>query len=201
MLERASAIASGLARGGCKPLGDAGVRLGEVRGWSLLQVAGFPGGMAPVETAITAVCGMPVPARIGTAGRAGGLMLLRTGPDQIWIVAPGDTMAAESALQGALPPTSGVLVSLSHSRTRLFIEGPRARDVLAKGIPVDLHPDVFGIDRFALTGVDHTPILLHRAAADRYEIFAMRTFALTVWDWMSDAALEFGYEVATPATP
>jgi sarcosine oxidase gamma subunit len=34
-------------------------------------------------------------------------------------------------------------------------------------------------------------------ARDRFEIYAMRTFALTVWDWLADAALEFGYEVVT----
>ncbi len=51
----------------------------------------------------------------------------------------------------------------------------------------------FPVGSVALTGVHHTPILLYRTTENRFEIFAMRTFALTVFEWLSDAALEFGY--------
>ena len=196
MLERASAIESGRARGSRTPNGDVGVRIGELRGWSLLQVAGFAGTRTRVDEAVAAVCGTSAPARIGTAVRAGALVLMRTGPEQLWIIGPGDPMAIEGVLRGDIAPGMGGVVSLSHSRTRIFIEGQHARDVLAKGVAVDLHPDVFAIDQFAMTGLDHTPILLLRTGANRYELLAMRTFALTVWDWLADAALEFGYEVA-----
>jgi heterotetrameric sarcosine oxidase gamma subunit len=197
MLERNSAIASGLARGSRKPHGEAGCRLGEVRGWTLLQVAGFPGGFGAIETSIATHCGSAPPATIGPVVSSGDLLLLRTGPEQIWIVGPGGALAQEPALRADIDPAKVAFTPLSHSRTWMFIEGPRARDVLAKGIAIDLSKDRFPIDRFALTGLDHTPILLHRSAADRYEIWSMRTFALTVWDWLTDAALEYGYEVET----
>ena len=63
-----------------------------------------------------------------------------------------------------------------------------------QGIPLDLHLDVFREGQFALTGLHHTPVLL-LPAPDRYEIFAMRSFALSVWEWLTDAALEFGYDI------
>lgn len=195
MLERVSAIASGLA-GGSRPRdGVKGVRIGEVRAWVLLQVAGFRGGMAPVERALAAACGAAASIYMGETVRSGELMLLRTGPEQIWIIGPDERLAVEPAIRSAVTSSGGIVVPLSHSRTRLFIEGGKARDVLAKEIALDLDPSAFAIDRFALTGFDHTPVLLHRAAADRYEIYAMRTFALTVWERLADAALEFGYEV------
>ncbi len=197
MLERSSAIASGLARGGRQPKASAGCRLGEVRGWALLQVAGFPASIARIELALAATCGCGVPGQIGRVARARATMLLRTGPEQIWIIGSGETLQDEPAIRADVAPGMGVLTPLSHSRTRMFVDGPRARDVLAKGFTIDLHSDVFAVDQFALTGLDHTPVLLHRAAADRYEIYAMRTFALTVWDWLADAALEWGYEVVT----
>lgn len=196
MLERASAIESGRARGGRTPTGDVGVRIGELRGWSLLQVAGFAGTRTRVDEAVSAAYRISVPDRIGAAVRAGALLLMRTGPEQLWIIGPGDPMAAEGVLRGDIAPGMGGVVSLSHSRTRLVLEGRKARDVLAKGFPIDLHPDVFGIDQFALTGLDHTPVLLLRSGPDRYELLAMRTFALTIWDWLTDAALEYGYEVS-----
>ena len=48
------------------------------------------------------------------------------------------------------------------------------------------------IGQFALTGIHHTPVLVHRSGEQRYEIYAMRTFALSVWEWLSDAALPLG---------
>ena len=199
MLERTSAIASGLARGGFQPKGVAGCRLGEVRGWSLLQVAGFRGSIGQVERAVADAFGVGVPASVGIAAHADDATLLRTGPEQIWIIGPGESLAQEAKLRSTLTSDVGVLTSLSHSRTWMFLEGVSARDVLAKGIAIDLSADVFAVNQFALTGLDHTPILLHRTGPDRYEIFAMRTFALAVWDWLTDAALEFGYDVEPPA--
>jgi heterotetrameric sarcosine oxidase gamma subunit len=175
--------------------GVAGVRLGEVRGWSLLQVAGFARGMASVEHEVNVACSLASPSAIGMAVHAGDVTAFRTGPEQIWLVGMGERLAVEAAIRAAVLANSGVITSLSHSRARLFIEGARARDILAKEIAVDLDPGVFGVDQFALTGFDHTPVLLHRTAADRYEIYAMRTFALSVWDRLADAALEYGYEV------
>ncbi len=198
MLSRTSAIATGLARSGRKPQGTAGVRLGEVRDWSLLQVAGFAGSFGAVEAAIASLCGAAPPVTVGPVVNAGDLLLMRTGPEQIWIIGPGETLAAEPALRAAIAVGTGVLTPLSHSRAWMYIEGPRARDVLAKGIAIDLAPDRFAIDRFAMTGLDHTPVLLHRSDEDRYELWAMRTFALAIWGWLSDAALEFGYDVETP---
>ncbi len=84
-----------------------------------------------------------------------------------------------------------ILTPLSHSRTRIFIEGVPARDVLSKGIPLDFHPTVFKPGMFAMTGIHHTPVLVHCVSDHRFEIYALRTFALSVYDWLTDAALEF----------
>jgi heterotetrameric sarcosine oxidase gamma subunit len=42
-----------------------------------------------------------------------------------------------------------------------------------------------------MTGLHHTPVLLHCTAEQRFELYAMRTFAMNVWEWLEDAALEF----------
>ncbi len=95
-----------------------------------------------------------------------------------------DDLAAKLAGKAIVTP-------LSSSRTRISIEGRAARDVLRKGIPIDLHETVFTPGKFAQTGVHHTPVLLHCTAEQRFELYAMRTFALNVWEWLEDAALEF----------
>jgi methylglutamate dehydrogenase subunit D len=199
MLERRSALADALSKGGQSGSGEKrGLRLGEVRGWTLVQAAAFGASLAEFETKVGASLGVPaLPARIGDVAEAGSRHILRTGPEQFWILAPAtDPLAVR--LEQAVPAAMGAVTPLSHSRTRIFIEGPAAAEVLATGIPLDFHPAVFRIGQFALTGLHHTPVLVHSTGERRYEIYAMRTFALSVWEWLADAALPYGYEIEAP---
>src|SRR5690242_4864138 len=63
MLERQSALADALAKGGRDGSGAVrGLRLGEVRGWSLVQVAFFPSTLAdlgPAAGAALGIAGLP----------------------------------------------------------------------------------------------------------------------------------------------
>ncbi len=200
MLERQSALAEAIGK--AAQSGSAHtprLRLGEVRNWTLVQVAGFPSTMADLELSVCATLGMPsLPARIGNAVDVGVRRILRTGPEQFWILAPAaDTLAAR--LLEVVSPAMGAVTPLSHSRSRLFIEGEAAGEVLAKGIPLDFHPAVFSVGQFALTGLHHTPVLVHRCYKMHYEIYALRTFALSVWEWLTDAALPVGFEIEGPA--
>ena len=201
MLERQSALASALAKGGRDGAdGKRRCRLGEVRGWLLLQVAAFPATIGEVERVLPALLGAPLPKTLSETIAIGAGRVFRTGPEQFWITGPADDAAAiEARLRQAIPPATGAVTPLSHSRTRIVIEGECARAVFAKGIPLDFDPAVFRIDQAALTGLHHTPVLIHRSGADRYELWAMRTFALSVWEWLADAALEFGYDVQADA--
>lgn len=155
---------------------------GEVRGWALVQAAAFHSTHCEFRDTLRAQLGADLPVAIGKVIRANGRMLLKTGAEQYWIISP-------EAPDIDVPPHIGAVTSLSHSRTCLFIEGPQAAQVLAKGVPLDFHPDVFPVDHFALTGIHHTPVLIHRKAANRYEIYALRTYAQTVWEWLTDAAI------------
>ena len=114
-----------------------------------------------------------------------GRTIFRTGPLAFWCVGPeNDDLAAQ--LRG-----KAIVTPLSHSRTRISIEGSAARTVLAKGLPIDLHGSVFTPGTFAMTGLHHTPVLLHCVSEHRFELYAMRTFAMDAWEWLEDAALEF----------
>ncbi len=199
MLEPKSALAGALAKGGRDGAdGRRRCRLGELRGYVLLQVAGFPATIAEVERVLPAALGAPLPQTPSETAAVGAGRVFRTGPQQFWIVGPADRGdVAEAQLRRVIPPAVGAVTPLSHSRTRIVIDGACARDVLRKGIPLDVDPDVFRVDQAALSGLHHTPILIHRAGADRYELYAMRSFALSVWEWLADAALEFGYDIAT----
>jgi len=176
MLERRSALAN------VKPYESSLLKMGEARGFSLTQVAGLGEGF---KKAITPITGK-LPSRVGIAVESNGRIVMRIGPEQFWFVGPEeeDDFAAKLGARCAVTP-------LSHSRTRIFIEGTPARQVLAKGIPLDFHASVFTPGMFAMTGLHHTPVLVHCASENRFDLYAMRTFAVSVWDWLTDTALEF----------
>lgn len=174
MLERRSALA------GIKEIAGSRVRLGEARGFTLTQVAALDDSAL---SAIRAVLGdLP---QHPVFGETDGRRIFHTAPHQFWIVGP-ETDDIGRRLDGL-----AIVTPLSHSRTRIFVEGAAAPEMLAKVIEIDLHEAAFKPGMFAMTGLHHTPILLHRVTASRFEIYAMRTFAANAWDWLADAALEF----------
>src|SRR4029077_3527801 len=109
MLERQSAIANGLPMGGRDGAdGQRRLKLGEQRGWSLIQLAAFATTLEQLEQGAVPLLGAALPARVGEILGAGPRQLLKTGPEQFWILGPaGDDLAAR--LQGAIDPTIGAV--------------------------------------------------------------------------------------------
>lgn len=83
----------------------------------------------------------------------------------------------------------------SHGRVVLRIEGPKARAVLAKGTPVDLHTNEFPLGKSALTQMAHVGVHLTRVGVDAFELSVFRGFSESFWEWLTEQAEEFGYFV------
>ena len=194
MLERISPLANVRKSGGRDGAGGRNLRMGESRGWRLVQIAAFPPTAIAFATATRPLLGVDLPTGVGQATVLGARLVLKIGPEQFWIITRDDEDIAP-ALQTVVTPTIGSVTPLTHSRTCIWIEGPPSREVLASGVAVDLHPDVFRPGGFALTGLHHTPIMIYRSGAVRYELYVLRTFALWTWEWLIDAARPFGYEI------
>jgi sarcosine oxidase subunit gamma len=157
------------------PLGAAarleqpGVLLEEAADFTLTQMAGE-------VSALKKLLGK-IPGKIGVAQEHDGAVFFKTGPKQLWIIGNAPTAA------------DGVYVTaLSSSRTRIALSGGRARDVLAASAPIDFHEKHFKPGHFVMTGIHHTPVLIHCTGENSFHIYAMRTFALAVWEWLCDAA-------------
>jgi heterotetrameric sarcosine oxidase gamma subunit len=175
MLERRSALAA------ARPYVSDLLTIAERPGFTLTQLAGLDAGF---EARLSSLLGA-APERVGIASDHQGRIIMRIGPAQFWIVGPDtDDLPDRLAGQCAVTP-------LSHSRVRIAIAGTPARAVLSKLMPVDFHPSVFTPGSFAQTGIHHTPVMVHCTADDGFDIYAMRTFALNVWEVITDAALEY----------
>ncbi len=84
----------------------------------------------------------------------------------------------------------------------LRLRGDRVRDVLAKGIPIDLHPSRFATGDVALTVVAHIGVQIAQLD-DRptFQLMAFRSLAASLWSWLSKSAAEFGYEIVPSGSP
>jgi methylglutamate dehydrogenase subunit D len=194
VFEPRSALHDALLRGGRD--GEEGARalhIGELCGWTLLEVSSFAGTEAQLAVALRPLLG-ELPSRSGIAIRARHGLLLKVGNGQYLFIGQS-TENLLPALQGAVTPEIGSVISLTHGRTCIVVEGSAARDALARELSVDLHPQVLREQGFVLTGLQHTPALIYRASANRYELYVLRTYALSIWEVLVDTALPFGYDI------
>jgi sarcosine oxidase subunit gamma len=79
------------------------------------------------------------------------------------------------------------LVDLSHSLVGIGLRGAAARDLLARGTPLDLRPQAFGPGCCTRTRcADFTVLLDHRA--EGIEAYVDAPLAQALWNWIADAA-------------
>jgi sarcosine oxidase subunit gamma len=197
VLESRSALESYRAQAGVEGAdGHRGLRLGEIAGTHLIQLGVYPGGAARVAAAVSPILGEPLPDSSVRAATTGDRLVMRIAPDQYWVA--GAESGLDARLRSAIPPDAGCVTSLDGARTRLIVEGHAARPLLSRLVAVDLHPTMFPIHGFAQTGIHHVGGLLVRVSENRYEFFALRTFAASIWEVLLDAAHPFGYQTVLP---
>ena len=149
--------------------------------------------------------GVTPPTKPNTVQQGKDRSILSLGPDEWWVVASANADADErslgEALRAALAGTRSAATEVGESRVRILVSGVRARDLLAKGCSVDLHPDVFGgPGHCAQTNLAKAIVLLHQTAEDEtqgpvFEVYVLRSFASYLWRWLEDAAQEYGFVV------
>ena len=88
----------------------------------------------------------------------------------------------------------------SDGRVVLRLRGDRVREVLAKGVPLDLHPRRFKTGDVASTLVAHVGVQIEQLDDQpTFQLMAFRSLAGSLWSWLTKSAAEFGYEVVPAA--
>jgi sarcosine oxidase, subunit gamma len=150
------------------------------------------------RSAVTGATAVALPREPTTAAVSGSRSILWMGPDEWLVVAPPDARdSLPAALAGALEGQHAAAVEVGESMTVIALSGPRARDVLAKGCTIDLHPRVFDPGRVVRTLLAKVGIILHQTdEAPTFEVYVHRSFADYAWRWLEDAGLEYGVAIA-----
>jgi sarcosine oxidase subunit gamma len=130
----------------------------------------------------------------------GSVTFAGTAPDQ-WIASAEGAEAQNFAarVRGRIGLFAAV-ADQSDARLVLRLSGPKVRAVLAKGVPLDLHPKAFKPGDVANTQVAYIGVQLDRIG-ETFQITAPRSMAGSFWSWLAASAAEFGYEVTSGVAP
>jgi sarcosine oxidase, subunit gamma len=140
----------------------------------------------------TTVAGTRLPTEPNTWAPTGDGRLVWLGPDE-WLLTSTGTApeALEHELREQLRPLGGTAVDVSAQRIGLRITGARAREVLAKGCSIDLHPRAFPAGRSAQTTLGQAGVVLLSLGDDEFAVLVRSSFAGYLATWLLDAGLEY----------
>ena len=176
--------------------GSTGITVGEIAHRAIINIRGNAGDPAFV-VAVKSATGADLPLAANTVITAGDVRILWLGPDEWWIVASDARRAGLiEGLRSAFAGQHTNVTDVSESRTVISMTGPAAREVLARGISLDLHPRAFGPGQCAQTSLSRTNVLLHQTEeAPSYEIYVLKSFSDYLWRWIGLIAEDFGLAV------
>ena len=177
--------------------GEPGVIIVERLGLGLATVAARKGQTEALKAAVADAYGIDLP---DTSRAVAGpdATFIGYGPGQ-WL-AISESLSAESLARDLDQKLKGLasISDQSGGRTVLRISGPRARDVLAKGLPIDLDPRAFPLGSAATSTISLMGVQIWQTDDMRsYDIAMFRSVSQSFWRWLTASAAEYGYEVVT----
>ena len=176
--------------------GQAGIIATLLDGFGLATLIVAPGGTSALSQAVEARLGIALPTAPKIVSSASHDAIW-SGPEQ-WLLR-ATTREGFVELLDALS-AQGAVSDQSDARAAVRLSGPRVRDVLAKGVMLDLHPAAFAVGDTALTSIAHIGVHLWRLDdgpdGSVFEIMVARSMVGSFWSWFAASAAEFGCQVS-----
>ncbi|MCF7700420.1 sarcosine oxidase subunit gamma [Loktanella sp. M215] len=110
-------------------------------------------------------------------------------PDELLFLMPHAEVAdALARIAKAMKDQHHLALDLSDARAMLRVEGPFAREVIAKLAPVDLHPDVFGPGQVLRTRLGQIAAAFWMTDAQSFQVICFRSVANYAFDLLEASA-------------
>ncbi len=144
--------------------------------------------------AVQSAAGVGLPLEANTVAESGEVAALWLGPDEWLLLTSADrAVGLYQGLRDALAGIHAAVTDLTGGQTVITVRGPRARDVLAKGCSLDLHPRAFGPGRCAQSHLAKASVIIRQVdESPSYDVIVRRSFAEYLALWLKDASLEYG---------
>ena len=177
-----------------------GVGLGERLGLGKIDLRGNSQDRA-FMAAVGRVFDLLLPGEPCTSAAREQIAALWLGLDQWLVTCPGSDVARlMGALREALADVHVAITDVTDGRVAFRLAGPSARDVLAKGCPMDLHARAFPVGGCAQSLLAKAAVLIHLVDDDprsgaSFDLYVARSFAHYLWMWLDDAGREYGVQI------
>lgn len=173
------------------------VSIDVIEGSSVVWLAARKGQTGALVTRVNELHGVTLPSNPNMATSRSGIEFVGTGPEQWLAIAPA-TAGVELAavLAGQLQGLASV-ADQTDARTLVRVSGDKARDTLAKGLPIDLHPRAFPEGAVAITHAAHIGVILWRPiGSDSFLLACSRSYSASFWRWLTESAAEHVFAVS-----
>jgi sarcosine oxidase subunit gamma len=149
-------------------------------------------------TAVKKACGVEVPTKPNTYNydEKTGHVISWLSPDEWLLIAPRESVAKlEAALRKGFGDLHAAVTDNSHGYTAITINGKNARELLAKGTPVDVSVEHFTTGDCAQSLLAKTNVLMWAETDSQLGVVVRRSFADYLWQWLIHSAQDFGVHV------
>lgn len=142
---------------------------------------------AALGDAVREATGFDVPA-VRKIAREGARGVAWMSPDELLLITPYEEAPAIAArIGGALAGTHHLAVVVSDARAVFRLTGAGAREVLAKGAPVDLAPEAFGQGDFRRTRLEQMAAAFGMTGPDTFDLICFRSVGAHMAQWLEKA--------------
>ncbi len=120
-------------------------------------------------------------------------------PDE-WMIVSQNMEGNElvSKLDEALDGVHHSAVNVSDNFAVITVEGEKARALLQKAIPLDLHPREFHTGMSTQTHAAKTNVILQQVSdAPFYKLYVRRSFSQYLWAWLESGSIGFGLAISS----
>lgn len=132
--------------------------------------------------------GMPAPLTAAFDGDAGAVWM---SPDEVLLfVAYAEAEARTADLTSALAGQHHMAINVSDARAVISIEGPGARELMAKGAPLDVSDSAFPVGTARRTHFAEIAVGLWRTGDEAWQVVCFQSYAQHLFDWLVASAGE-----------
>ena len=145
------------------------------------------------EKIIKTITGCMFPPNANKFTSAGQRHAVWLSPDEFLILCEaGKDEELTSTIQSSLVHRHSAVTNISDALAAFYLKGAAVRQVLAKGCSLDLHPTSFISGDAAQTLLSHATVIIMAMEDDGFIVICRTSFAAYLYDWLCDAALEYG---------
>ncbi len=181
-----------------------GVIAAERDGLGIARVAARRGQAKAVADLLRAQFGVEPPGA-PRSSRAADVRIAGIGPETWFVTRERGGNAFADSVRSLLGGCASI-ADQSDAYVILRLAGPKVRETLAKVIPIDIHGRVFRVNDVAQTVCGYISVMLWRledtaSGNPTFEIWAGRSFAVSLHRAISHGAAEFGFMREPPGDP